>query len=84
MQLRSAETLRALTKQAHLSYRNVADGADCSYGFIGHLAGGRKTSCTPELATRIAEVLEVPLDVLFTPSSSADSGRTARRVQTAA
>lgn len=35
--------------------------------FINHLTAGRRSSCTPEVAVKIAEALEVPLMVLFVP-----------------
>jgi hypothetical protein len=35
---------------------------------IDHLVDGRKSSCTPKLAERIAEALDVPLPVLFVAS----------------
>jgi len=83
MHLRSADTLRALAQQEGLSYRDVADGADCSYGFIGHLVAGRR-SCSPELAERIAEVLGVPVGVLFAPDAPSGGGRNALTSRTAA
>lgn len=71
MRLRSAETLTALMKQSHFSLGELAYLAGCSKGFISHLRAGRRNSCTPELATRIAGVLRVPVDVLFEPKVSA-------------
>lgn len=79
MHLRSADTLRALAKQGGHSYRGVARGAGCHKSFIGALAGGYKTGCTPELAARIAEVLDVPVDVLFAPTASGVTGRSVPR-----
>lgn len=79
MHLRSADTLRALAKQGGHSYQDVASSAGCHKSFIGALAAGYKTSCTPELAERIAEALDVPMDVLFAPSSSGDTGQNIRR-----
>ena len=83
MHLRSADTLRALTKQEGLSYRDIADSAGCSWSFIGHLVAGRR-NCTPELAARIAEVLAVPVETLFAQPSSAVSGSSPRQLQTIA
>lgn len=65
MKLRSADTLRALMEQDDFSLGRLARYADCSKGFISHLLAGRRSSCTPELASRIAEALGVPLTVLF-------------------
>ncbi|GAA1891566.1 helix-turn-helix transcriptional regulator [Williamsia serinedens] len=65
MRLRSPDTLRALMAQYDFSLGRLARYADCSKGFISHLLAGRRASCTPQLAERIAEALHVPLEVLF-------------------
>lgn len=57
------------------SMARLARYAGCSKSFISHLLAGRKSTCTPELACRIAEALEVPVTLLFVPNQSADSGR---------
>lgn len=75
MKLRSAEVLRAFMKQKNFSMQRLATYSDCSKSFIGFLANGTKTSCTPKLAQNISEALDVPLDVLFEQRASADSGR---------
>ena len=74
MQITHRATLRALTEQRGLSYAGLARLAGCSKPFIGHLASGHKTGARPELAERIAEALAVPVDVLFVPEQSIDSG----------
>ena len=56
-----------------LAYSAVARSAGCSKSFISHLLAGRKKTCTPRLAERIAESLEVPLEILFVPSHYAAS-----------
>ena len=84
MRLQSADTLRALMAQRGFSLDRMARYAGCSKGFISHLLAGRKTTCTPELAMRIAEAIEVPLDLLFVPSASAISGRADRTKRTVA
>lgn len=70
MRLRSPATLRALMEQYGFSLGRLARYADCSKGFISHLLSGRRSSCTPELAARIAEALNVPLEVIFDPNMS--------------
>ncbi|AVO21648.1 XRE family like HTH DNA binding protein [Mycobacterium phage MooMoo] len=65
MKLRSADTLRALMEQYDFSLGRLARYAGCSKGFISHLLAGRRSSCTPDLADRIAEALHVPTTVLF-------------------
>ena len=70
MRLRSAETLRALMRQQNLSLSALASAAQCSKSFISHLLAGRRSTCTDELAGRIASALDVPVHVLFVPSKS--------------
>ncbi|MCX2931346.1 helix-turn-helix transcriptional regulator [Mycobacterium sp. CVI_P3] len=70
MRLRSPATLRALMEQDKFSLGRLARYAGCSKGFISHLLSGRRSSCTPELATRIAEALNVPIEILFDPRMS--------------
>lgn len=66
--LKSAATLAALMEQENFSHRTLAERVHCSHGFISHLTAGRRTSCTPELAARIAEALKVSPVVLFAPT----------------
>lgn len=70
MRLQSPDTLRALMAQKRFSYERLARYAGCSKSMISHLTSGRKTTCTPELAEKIAEALEVPLAILFAASES--------------
>lgn len=70
MRLTSADTLRALMAQRGFSVGRLARYAGCSKGFISHLMAGRRRTCTPHLAERIVEALDVPLPILFTPSVS--------------
>lgn len=78
MKLASTDTLRALMAQRGLSYETLARYAGCSKSFISHLTSGRKRTCTPQLADRIAEALAVPTTVLFVPLGSAASGTSIR------
>lgn len=65
MRLHSTTTLRALMTQRSYSYGRLARYAGCSRGFISHLVTGRRKTCSPQLAARIAEALDVPLELLF-------------------
>lgn len=75
MKLASANTLRALMEQKGFSLGRLSRYAGCSKGFISHLLSGRKTTCTPILAERIAEALDVPVTVLFVASLSSAAGQ---------
>jgi transcriptional regulator with XRE-family HTH domain len=70
MRLQSGNTLQALIEQRGLNQSRLAEAAGCSRSFINGLCSGQRRSCTDELAARIAEVLLVPLDVLFAPNKS--------------
>lgn len=83
MRLQSPDLLRSLMEdeRRNFSMARLARYAGCSKSFISHLTSGRKKTCTPELAERIAEALSVPVELLFVPSSSADSGQTSRTMR---
>lgn len=74
MKLRSAEILVAFMRQKGFSMSRLARYADCSKSFIGFLCHGDKSSCSPELADRIAEALDVPRAALFEERMTASSG----------
>jgi len=68
MRLVSAERLKAFIgpePSKKMSSRTLARYIDKHPSFIDHLTSGRRTSCLPLTAERIAEALGVPLDVLF-------------------
>lgn len=75
MRLNSGALLRELMNSKRVSNADVAAHAGCGRTFISALVNERRTSCTPLVAQRIAERLEVPVKVLFTPRVSATSGR---------
>lgn len=74
MQLSSPEMLRATMARRQITMSRLARYAGCSKSMIGHLASGHKTSCTPSLAARISEALDVPRELLFV-----EHGSTSRR-----
>ena len=78
MRLKSGNLLRELMNTKRLSNADVGMSAGVGRTFISALVNERRTSCTPAVAQRIAERLEVPLEVLFDPRTSAASGQNAR------
>lgn len=84
MKLRSKEILIAFMDDKGFSVTRLAQYANCSRSFIGHLRSGHKTSCTPQLADRIAEALAVPRVALFDERTSAASGRSNKPQRSAA
>lgn len=77
MRLADADMLRALMRRRGVSYADLARSAGVSKGFISHLTAGRKKTCTPRVALRIAERLDVDLEFLFVPSISSAEGQDA-------
>lgn len=75
MKLRSGKTLRALMEQNGKSFADVGRYATCDRSFIWQLVTERRTTCKPAVAERIADLLGVPLDVLFVPSTSTTGGQ---------
>jgi hypothetical protein len=78
MKLTSSEILRAFVgpeESKKISGRKLARAAGCHPSFIDHLLTGRRKSCTPVMASRIAEVLGVPVEILFAPSIPRDKRR---------
>lgn len=65
MKLKSKDILRAFLESGGVSHRDLARFVECHQSFIGHLTAGRRKTCTPKTATRIAQFLNVPLEVLF-------------------
>ncbi|MGE0220682.1 helix-turn-helix domain-containing protein [Mycolicibacterium sp.] len=70
MRLHSGDTLRALMRQRGYSMAQLASAVNCSKAFIHALCSGAKQSCSPRLGVRIAEALDVPLDLLFSVEDS--------------
>lgn len=75
MRLHSTERLRAFVgpePDKKVSQRKLARYVGVHESFINHLTSGRRRSCTTLVAERIAEVVGVPVDILFvveTPSN---------------
>lgn len=81
MKLRSAALLRAVVgpePDKKMSGRQLARYVDKHPSFVDHLLSGRRASCTPKTADRIAQALGVPTEFLFEerpPSSKHDNDK---------
>lgn len=85
----SPELLRLMIKEAggnpaspcdRGTYQEVARVAGLrGHQLVGHLATGRRKSCSPTSALGIAGALGVPLEVLFVRRSSPLAGRSVAR-----
>jgi transcriptional regulator with XRE-family HTH domain len=78
MKLSDKQLLKATMQRRKISIGTLARYAGCSKSMIGHLTSGHKTSCTPALAERIAEGLDVPLELLFVTRVSTPRSRSTR------
>lgn len=84
MQLVSAERLRSFVGPEPDKKMSAVLLARCigkHPSFINHLTSGRRSSCKPLTAARIADTLEVPLSILFvveTASGGSTSGNQER------
>jgi transcriptional regulator with XRE-family HTH domain len=79
VRLNNREFLRVLIQDRKLSYRQIGDMAGCDRSMISQLVNGHRSTCTEDLARVIARILNVPLDLIFTPNPSAISSRSDKR-----
>lgn len=80
MKLHSPQILKAFMQKRDFSMSRLAHAADCSKAMIGYLVAGEKngrpfSTCSAELAERIAEALGVPTEAVFERHASAGRGR---------
>lgn len=68
-----------LVSKRKISQRELAERVGVHPSFINHLTAGRSTTCKPEVAERIAEVLDVDVSVLF--DECVPSGATSNTAQ---
>lgn len=81
MQLISAERLRSFVgpePEKKMSGRRLARAIEKHASFIDHLLSGRSKSCKPVTAQRIAEALDVPLEILFVPETASITSRSGK------
>jgi len=67
-----AALAQAMTYRSY-TVRSLADAVGADRSTIGHLRSGRRHSCQPDLAKRIAAAVQMPLDFLFVVRPSNDS-----------
>lgn len=81
MRLKSGALLRELMNTKRVSNADVGMAAGVGRTFVSALVNERRTSCTPKVAQLIAARLEVPIEVLFDPRTSAASSNYNKRVK---
>lgn len=75
MRLQDNVLLARLRKRAGMTQRQLGSQTGYSHTFIAALECGRKNTCKPETALVIAEVLGVPVDILFVTKVSSPPAR---------
>lgn len=48
-----------------LTVRELAFKAGCAPATVGHLRSGKRRTCNPDTARKIAKALDCPIDLLF-------------------
>lgn len=86
MKLRDHKLLVRYMEARDMSQARLGRYAECSRQFIHMLASGEKNTCTPAVARRIEEALDVLEGTLFEPKESpvARQGETHKRQKVAA
>lgn len=80
VQLKSSAALKQAMENEGIGIRELAALCELKdHGMIWQLRNGRKDSCSPELATKIALHLNVTREHLFTTQTSRDTPRVVRR-----
>lgn len=82
MRLISPDRLRSFVgpePSKKMSGRRLARYIEVHPSFIDHLLSGRRKSCNTRTGERIAEALDVPLDILFVPTAPSNTGQTAKQ-----
>lgn len=65
VRLISASALRQYMQFRGVSVRDLAGKVGVSHGTIGWLTSGKRSTCKPEVARRIAKALDCPVESLF-------------------
>lgn len=82
MQLINPDRLRSFVgpeASKKMSGRRLARYIDTHPSFVDHLLSGRRKSCKTTTAERIAEALDVPLEILFVPVVPSNTGQTTKQ-----
>lgn len=82
MKLIDKDILRLHMEHKGFTHDRLATYAQCSRAMVSHLTSGRKTSCTEQLAVRIAVALSVPVEALFVPNVPSPGGKTVPQQRT--
>ncbi len=63
--LKSRTALREAMQAKRVPVRVLAERAGCGKSIVGLLRSGARSSCSPELAAKLAAALDVPAEHLF-------------------
>jgi hypothetical protein len=82
MQLINPDRLRSFVgpePSKKMSGRRLARYIEVHPSFVDHLISGRRRSCKNNTAERIAEALDVPLEILFVPVTPSATGQATKQ-----
>ncbi|MGV9611385.1 hypothetical protein [Nocardia xishanensis] len=63
--LKSRTALRDAMQAKEVPIRVLAGRAGCGKSMVGLLRSGARTSCSPELAAKLAAALDIPAEHIF-------------------
>lgn len=80
MMVRDADLMRRLIDTKDMSARQLSKAMGWkSHSYLNRILSGETRTVTPDAAVKIAYLLQVPVDLLFTARVSSDSRQTAQR-----
>jgi plasmid maintenance system antidote protein VapI len=82
MKLRDNELLGQYLEHKDMTQARLARYVECSRQFISQLVNGHKNTCTPDVAKRIEEALDLIPGTLFDPKESYSAGQAVNNKRT--
>lgn len=81
MQVNDADLLRRLLKTKGFTARQLSRQMGWkSHSYLNRILGGDVRTVTPDVAVKIAYLLQVPVDLIFVPRVSGDTRQTEGRI----
>lgn len=65
VRLVSKDALAVAMQFRGITVRELAERSKVNRSTIGHLRSGKRTSCTPVVAARLAKALDTPTELIF-------------------
>ena len=79
MIVKDADLLRRLMEAKNMTARQLSRNMGwSSHSYMNRILSGAVHTVTPDAAVKIAYLLQVPVDLIFTPRASGNAGRNAK------